>query len=62
MKFEGLLPALVTGNIDFIVAELLANEERKETIEFSITYYEGLQRFLIRAGILSIDKGLQSQK
>ena len=49
MKFEGLLPALVTGDIDFIVAGMVANEERKETIDFSIPYYEGLQRFLIRA-------------
>ena len=49
MKFEGLLPALVTGDIDFIVAGMVADEDRKESIDFSIPYYEGLQRFLIRA-------------
>lgn len=48
MKFEGLLPALVTKDIDFIVAGMVANEERKESINFSIPYYQGLQRFIIR--------------
>lgn len=49
MKFEGLLPALVTEDIDFIVAGMVADEERKKSINFSVPYYQGLQKFIIRA-------------
>ena len=48
MKFEGLLPALATNNIDFIVAGMVANEERSKSVDFSETYYEAEQRFIIR--------------
>ncbi len=48
MKFDGLLPALVTDDIDFIVAGMVANEERKKTVDFSIPYYQGKQRMIVR--------------
>lgn len=48
MKFEGLLPALVTEDIDFIVAGMVADEERKESINFSVPYYQALQKFIVR--------------
>lgn len=48
MKFEGLLPALVTEDIDFIIAGMVADEERKESIDFSIPYYQALQKFIVR--------------
>lgn len=49
MKFEGLLPALVTDDIDFIIAGMVPNEEREKSVDFSIPYYEAEQRILIRA-------------
>lgn len=49
MKFEGLLPALVTEDIDFIVAGMVGNELRRESINFSVPYYEAFQRFIVRA-------------
>ncbi len=48
MKFEGLLPALVTDDIDFIIAGMVPNEEREKSVDFSIPYYEAEQRMLIR--------------
>lgn len=48
MKFEGLLPALVTGDIDFIVAGMVASAERKESVDFSIPYYVAQQRFIVK--------------
>ncbi|MBC8586952.1 transporter substrate-binding domain-containing protein [Tissierellaceae bacterium BX21] len=48
MKFEGLLPALVTNDIDFIVAGMSADEERAKSVDFSTSYYEGVQRLVIR--------------
>lgn len=49
MKFEGLLPALVTDDIDFIIAGMVATEERKESVDFSIPYYQAQQRFVVKA-------------
>ncbi len=49
MDFDGLLAALVAGNIDLIVAGMVPTEERKESVDFSIPYYSAEQRFLIRA-------------
>lgn len=48
MKFEGLLPALVTNDIDFIVAGMVANEERAQSVDFSVPYYQAQQRILVR--------------
>lgn len=48
MKFEGLLPALVTNDIDFIIAGMVANEDRKEKIDFSIPYYQAQQRMMVK--------------
>ncbi len=49
MKFDGLLPALVTDDIDFIIAGMVANEERAKTVDFSIPYYAARQRMVVRA-------------
>lgn len=48
MRFEGLLPAIATGDIDFIVAGMVAEPEREEVVDFSIPYYDGRQKMLIR--------------
>ena len=48
MKFEGLLPALVTDDIDIIVAGMVADEERAKTVDFSIEYYSALQKMVVR--------------
>ncbi|MCC5912650.1 MAG: transporter substrate-binding domain-containing protein [Clostridiaceae bacterium] len=49
MDFDGLLPALVTGNIDMIIAGMVPSEERKESVDFSIPYYAAEQTMLVRA-------------
>jgi len=38
MTFEGLIPALQTGQIDLIISSLTANEERRQSIDFSDPY------------------------
>ncbi len=48
MKFEGLLPALVTDDIDFIIAGMVAKEERKKSVDFSIPYYQAQQRMIVK--------------
>lgn len=48
MQFDGLLAALVADNIDIIVAGMAATEERKESVDFSTSYYEAEQTMLVR--------------
>ena len=48
MDFNGLLAALDTGNVDFVVAGMTPTEERKESVDFSKVYYDPDQGLLIR--------------
>ena len=38
-EWDGLVPALISGKIDAIIAGMSPTEERKETIDFSDNYY-----------------------
>jgi len=38
MSFDGLIPALRSGNIDLIISSMTATEERAESIDFSDPY------------------------
>lgn len=49
MKFDGLLAALVADDIDFIVAGMVPTEERKQSVDFSNTYYQAEQKMLVKA-------------
>ncbi|WP_026894777.1 transporter substrate-binding domain-containing protein [Clostridiisalibacter paucivorans] len=50
MKFEGLLAALQTGKIDFIIAGMVPTAERAENVDFSKIYYNADQSFLTKSG------------
>ena len=47
MKFDGLLPALTAGKIDLIVSGMTPTDERKQSVDFSIVYYEARQTMLV---------------
>ncbi len=38
LNFDGLIPALQTGQIDLIISSLTANEQRRQSIDFSEPY------------------------
>jgi polar amino acid transport system substrate-binding protein len=48
MKFDGLLGALKSKNIDMVVAGMTPTEERKKAVDFSDTYYNGGNIILIK--------------
>ena len=48
MDFNGLLAALDTENVDFVVAGMVPKEERKKSADFSKIYYNPDQGFLVR--------------
>lgn len=49
MKFEGLLPALKTGKIDFAMAGMTPKPERRKQADFTKIYYRAVQGMMIRA-------------
>lgn len=57
MRFDGLLAALVTDDIDMVIAGMVANETRAKTVDFSIPYYQGKHRMVVRAEDKDIYKG-----
>lgn len=52
MKFDGLLPALLGQKIDFIAAGMNPSDERKESVDFSIIYYEASSTMLVATDML----------
>lgn len=65
MKFDGLLAALETGNIDFVAAGMTPTEARKKNVDFSKTYYTAVQCIVIRSedeGTIKSLKDLKSKK
>ncbi len=49
MEFKGVIPALVTDDIDMIIAGMVATEERSKVVDFSIPYYQAKQKLVVKA-------------
>lgn len=49
MDFGGLLMALQEGKVDFVVAGMTPNEERKKQVDFTKIYYMAKQGVVVRA-------------
>lgn len=50
MEFDSLLTAVQSGSVDIVFAGLTVNEERKQTVDFSITYATGVQVVIVPEG------------
>lgn len=64
MGFNGLIPALQTGNIDLVLSSLTANDERREQIDFSVcfecrwsSHFQGIKAMLDKGMIGTIHYG-----
>lgn len=62
MKFDGLLPALSSGNIDFIVASMTPTAERAKSVDFSKIYYKASQAIVVKAKESNKFNSLESLK
>ncbi|MGN0940067.1 MAG: transporter substrate-binding domain-containing protein, partial [Selenomonadaceae bacterium] len=40
INFDGLIPAMESGNLDVIISGMTINDERKQKVEFSDPYYK----------------------
>lgn len=54
MDFNGIIPALQTGNVDLAIAGITITEEREQIVDFSDPYYDSGLRLLVPAGDDSI--------
>ncbi|WP_339787142.1 ABC transporter substrate-binding protein [Paenibacillus sp. FSL R7-0313] len=50
MDFDGLLMALGTDKVDFVISGLTPTEERKKNVDFTDIYYYAEQAVLVREG------------
>ncbi|MBD3641953.1 MAG: transporter substrate-binding domain-containing protein [Marinobacter sp.] len=50
MDFNGIIPALQTGNVDIAIAGITITEEREQIVDFSDPYYDSGLRILVREG------------
>ena len=62
MKFDGLLGALKSKNIDMVIAGMTPTEERKKAVDFSDTYYNGGNVILVKKENLDKYKTIQDLK
>lgn len=53
MEFDEIIPALMEGRVDFAVAGMGVNEERKKQIDFTDRYYRSVSIFIERKGAFS---------
>ena len=49
MNFDGLLAALVSGNVDMVISGMTPTEERRQNVDFSDIYYQAVHGTVIRA-------------
>lgn len=49
-EWDGLTPALVSGKIDAIIAGMSPTEERKQTIDFTDSYYDSQLVLVVKKG------------
>ena len=47
MEFDSLLTAVQSGAVDIVFAGLTVNEERKQSVDFSMTYATGVQVIIV---------------
>ena len=48
MAFDALIMALESGRIDFIAAAMTATDERRQTVDFTETYYKAVQYIIVK--------------
>ncbi len=63
MDWDGIIPALLAGKIDFIASGMSATAERNELVDFTIPYYAVTQVLVVRGDeSMTLDQLLTSGK
>ncbi len=56
MDFNGIIPALQSGNVDIAIAGITITDEREQIVDFSDPYYDSGLRLLVRENNSDIDE------
>ncbi len=56
INFDGLIPALESGNLDLIISGMTINDERKQKVSFSDPYYKSGLTIIVKKDNTSIKK------
>lgn len=56
------IPQLIAGNIDLAACTMTKNADRAKQIDFSITYFSTVQKFLVRKGTVQKLANLEGKK
>lgn len=56
MDFNGIIPALQTGNVDIAIAGITITDEREEIVDFSNPYYDSGLRILVSQNNDGVDE------
>ncbi|WP_148252366.1 transporter substrate-binding domain-containing protein [Aidingimonas lacisalsi] len=56
MDFNGIIPAVQTGNVDIAIAGITITDERSEIVDFSDPYYDSGLRILVSADNDSVEE------
>ena len=49
MSFDGIIPSLASGSVDFAIAAITATPERDKRVDFSIPYQRDMQALVVKA-------------
>lgn len=57
MKFDAIIPSVVSGGADIGMAGMTVTDERKESVDFSVSYATGIQSVIVKTGgsVTSLD-------
>lgn len=55
MQFEGLIASAQSGKVDFVAAGMTADDERRQSVDFSDTYYVAKQVMVVAADNTTIN-------
>jgi len=61
MDFTALLVALNRGEVDFVAAGMTINDERRESVDFSIPYFQAMQAIVVAADNNSVQSAADLQ-
>lgn len=50
MKFDAIIPSVVSGGADIGMAGMTVTDERKESVDFSVSYATGIQSVIVKTG------------
>lgn len=56
INFDGLIPAMESGNLDVIISGMSINDDRRQKVEFSDPYYKSGLTIIVKKDNLTIQK------